>query len=71
MVYQSRIKNATRRTTLVLVFLCLCGINTFAADDATAITLAIRPAWRHRARRATAAFSFAERRSQRRHVAGD
>jgi type IV pilus assembly protein PilQ len=31
MVYQSRITNATRRTTLVLVFLCLCGINTFAA----------------------------------------
>ena len=31
MVYQSRIKNATRRTTLVLVFLCLCGIHTFAS----------------------------------------
>jgi type IV pilus assembly protein PilQ len=30
MVYQSRIINTTRRTTLVLVFLCLCGINTFA-----------------------------------------
>ena len=39
MVYQSRIKNATRRTTLVLVFLCLCGIHTFAsADNATANT---------------------------------
>ena len=37
MVYQSRIKNATRRTTLVLVFLCLCGIHTFAsADNSTA-----------------------------------
>jgi len=33
MVYQPRISNATRRTTLVLVFLCLFGINTFAADD--------------------------------------
>ena len=33
MLYQSRITNATRRTTLVLVFLCLCGINAFAADD--------------------------------------
>jgi type IV pilus assembly protein PilQ len=38
MVYQSRIKNATRRTTLVLVFLSLCGINAFAADDSTAKT---------------------------------
>ena len=39
MVYQSRIKNATRRTTLVLVFLCLCGIHTFAsADNSTANT---------------------------------
>ena len=33
MVYQSRITNATRRTTLVLVFLCLCGINVFAGQD--------------------------------------
>src|SRR5882762_1228199 len=31
MVYQSRITNATRRTTLVLVFLCLCGANILAA----------------------------------------
>ena len=39
MVYQSRIKNATRRTTLVLVFLCLCGIHTFAsADNSTGYT---------------------------------
>ena len=39
MVYQSRITRATRRTALVLVFLCLCGINTFAAaDDSKAIT---------------------------------
>jgi type IV pilus assembly protein PilQ len=35
MVYQSRITNATRRTTLVLVFLCLCGINIFAAADSS------------------------------------
>jgi type IV pilus assembly protein PilQ len=33
MVYQSRIKNATRGTTLVLIFLSLCGINTFAAPQ--------------------------------------
>ena len=33
MVYQSRVKNATRRTTLVLIFLSLCGITTFAAAD--------------------------------------
>ncbi|HEV7746742.1 MAG TPA: type IV pilus secretin PilQ [Pyrinomonadaceae bacterium] len=32
MVYQSRITNAMRRTTLVLVFLCLCGLNAFAAE---------------------------------------
>jgi type IV pilus assembly protein PilQ len=38
MVYQSRIKNATRRATLVLVFLCLCGIHTFASDNSTANT---------------------------------
>jgi type IV pilus assembly protein PilQ len=35
MVYQSRITNATRRTTLVLVFLCLCGANIFAAADSS------------------------------------
>jgi type IV pilus assembly protein PilQ len=40
MVYQSRITNATKRTTLVLVFLCLCGANIFAADDSKAITTA-------------------------------
>src|SRR5882672_8915677 len=33
MVYQSRITKATRRTTLVLVFLCLCGLNIFAAAE--------------------------------------
>lgn len=33
MVYQSRITSATRRTTLVLLFLCLCGLNIFAAAD--------------------------------------
>ena len=38
MVYQFRIKNATRRTTLVLIFLSLCGINIFAAADSTANT---------------------------------
>ena len=38
MVYQSRITNATKRTTLVLVFLCLCGVNIFAADNSNAMT---------------------------------
>jgi type IV pilus assembly protein PilQ len=38
MVYQSRITNATKRTTLVLVFLCLCGANIFAADNSNAMT---------------------------------
>lgn len=39
MVYQSRITNATSRITLVLVFLCLCGLNIFAAaDNSKAIT---------------------------------
>jgi type IV pilus assembly protein PilQ len=36
MVYQSRIKTATKRTTLVLVFLCLCGTSVFAAADNSA-----------------------------------
>ena len=47
MVYQSRIKNATRRTTLVLIFLSLCGINIFAAADSTANT-ATEPAAQQR-----------------------
>ena len=38
MVYQSRLTRATRRTTLVLIFLCLCGSNLFAqAQTAPAI----------------------------------
>jgi type IV pilus assembly protein PilQ len=37
MVYQPRITNATRRTALVLVFLCIFGINAFAADDTEGI----------------------------------
>jgi len=46
MVYKSRIISATRRATLVLVFLCLCGINTFAAAgdsraDATGDSLSL------------------------------
>jgi type IV pilus assembly protein PilQ len=47
MVYQSQIKNATRRTTLVLIFLSLCGINIFAAGDFTANT-ATEPAAQQR-----------------------
>jgi len=44
MVYQSRIKSATRRTTLVLVFLCLCGIHTFASADNSTANTATEPA---------------------------
>src|SRR5882762_6039044 len=33
MLYQSRITNATKRTTLVLVFLCICGTTILAAAD--------------------------------------
>ncbi|HEY8187581.1 MAG TPA: type IV pilus secretin PilQ [Pyrinomonadaceae bacterium] len=36
MLYQSRIKSATKRATLVLVFLCLGGINILAADNSEA-----------------------------------
>jgi type IV pilus assembly protein PilQ len=40
MLYQSRITNATRRTTLVLVFMCIFATNIFAADDhSKAITM--------------------------------
>ncbi len=35
MVYQSRITNATKRTTLVLAFLCLSGTNILAAGDSS------------------------------------
>ncbi|HEV7796625.1 MAG TPA: secretin N-terminal domain-containing protein, partial [Pyrinomonadaceae bacterium] len=35
MVYQSRITKATSRITLVLIFLCLCGVNVFAAADSS------------------------------------
>jgi type IV pilus assembly protein PilQ len=35
MVYQSRITNATKRTTLVLVLLCLCAANILAAVDSS------------------------------------
>lgn len=43
MVYQSRITNATRRTTLVLVFLCLCGTNIFAAADVSRTSPTVDP----------------------------
>jgi type IV pilus assembly protein PilQ len=33
MLYQSRFRNATKRTTLVLVFLFICGAQLFAAAD--------------------------------------
>ena len=48
MVYQSRIKNATRRTTLVLIFLSLCGINLFAAADNSTAKTATQPAAQQR-----------------------
>lgn len=37
MVYQSLITNATKRTTLVLVLLCVCGANILAADNSMAV----------------------------------
>jgi type IV pilus assembly protein PilQ len=40
MLYQSRITNATRRTALVLVFMCICGTYILAAaDNSNAITI--------------------------------
>ncbi len=48
MVYQSRIKNAARRTTLVLIFLSLCGINLFAAADNSTSKTATEPAAQQR-----------------------
>jgi type IV pilus assembly protein PilQ len=33
MLHQSRITNATKRTTLVLVFMCICGARILAAAD--------------------------------------
>ena len=39
MLYQSRITNATKRTALVLVFMCICGTHILAAaDNSNAIT---------------------------------
>jgi len=38
MVYQSRITKATKWTTLVLVFLCLCGARSYAADNSKVMT---------------------------------
>jgi type IV pilus assembly protein PilQ len=48
MVYQPRIKNAARRTTLVLIFLSLCGINLFAAADNSTAKTATEPAAQQR-----------------------
>src|SRR5438132_3268078 len=46
MFHQSRITNATKRTALVLVFLCICGTNILAAaDNSTAITTVKAAAW--------------------------
>ena len=36
MLYLPLIQKATKRATLVLVFICLCGMQSFAAGDATA-----------------------------------
>ena len=36
MLYLPLLQKATKRATLVLVFICLCGVQSFAAGDATA-----------------------------------
>ncbi len=40
MLYLPLIQKATKRTTLVLVFICLCGVQSFAAGDAAAVPTA-------------------------------
>jgi hypothetical protein len=35
MLYQSRLRNCTKRTALVLVFLCICGSQVFAVADSS------------------------------------
>jgi type IV pilus assembly protein PilQ len=40
MVYQPRTTNASSRTTLVLIFLCLCGINSFASEKGVEVSTA-------------------------------
>src|SRR6476659_5973437 len=35
MLYLPLLQKATKRATLVLVFICLCGVQSFAAGDAT------------------------------------
>ncbi|MFN2516511.1 MAG: type IV pilus secretin PilQ [Pyrinomonadaceae bacterium] len=41
MLYQSRIRHTTKRTTLVLVFMCLCGTHILAAADNSNRRLAV------------------------------
>src|SRR6267378_4014244 len=40
MLYLSLIQKATKRTTLVLIFICLCSVQYFAAGDAAAVPTA-------------------------------
>jgi type IV pilus assembly protein PilQ len=40
MLYLPLIQKATKRATLVLVFICLCGVQSFAAGDAAAVPTA-------------------------------
>lgn len=40
MLYLPSIQKATKRTTLVLVFMCLCGVQSFAAGDVAAVPTA-------------------------------
>lgn len=40
MLYLPLIQKATKRATLVLVFICLCGLQSFAAGDAAAVPTA-------------------------------
>jgi type IV pilus assembly protein PilQ len=41
MLYLPLIQKATKRTTLVLVFICLCSLQNFAAGDAAAVPTAL------------------------------
>src|SRR6476469_5319626 len=40
MLYLPLLQKATKRATLVLVFICICGVQSFAAGDATAVPTA-------------------------------
>ena len=41
MLYLPLLQKAPKRATLVLVFICLCGVQSFAAGDAAAMRVQI------------------------------